>query len=117
MPDKRRGATGMAIVILVVFTLVALLLALCYFGCAMRNEYSASANALTGNADEAESKQGKAEGKRFSPSFKGRGKFGSPPVIGASQVEDDRPVPSDGGGTPSQEKKSACAPNGPDSDF
>lgn len=60
---------------------------------------------------------------RFAPSFRGRGTRGNPPCVGASQVEDDGPVPPDGGGMPSKElkpvqiQKGVCNPGGVDSDF
>lgn len=58
-----------------------------------------------------------------SPSFRGRGARGNPPQVGASHVEDDGPIPPDGGGMPSKElkpirkTKGVCAPGGPNSDF
>ena len=42
---------------------------------------------------------------RFAPSFRGRGTRVYPPCVSASQVEDDGPVPPDGGGMPSKELK------------
>lgn len=56
------------------------------------------------------------------PSFRGRGARGNLPQVGASHVEDDGPIPPDGGGMPSKEfkpiqRKGVCAPIGMDSDF
>ena len=146
--SKRKTTKIVEIVIIVLLLLGTVLAAIYFFGRVMMGQMNvagaaAGESAVSGSGQRAaettnadgdyECRDVKEIREKFSPasvregcaspSFRGRGARGNPPQVGASHVEDDGPIPPDGGGMPSKElkpirkTKGVCAPGGPNSDF
>ena len=130
--------------ILVALIIAALLVGVWFFGRQIVNSFGVASSAAVGNAAENNTMSVEKAGRFsdvsdinsdsdyikmavptkecYAPSFKGRQPGRGPQPIAASTIEDEPPIPPDGGNMPSKELKpvqgsGACAPYGIDSDF
>ena len=137
--------------ILVALIIAALLVGVWFFGRQIVNSFGVASSAAVGNAAEHEahtasqnkynamsdekagrfsdvsdinsdSKMAAPTKECYAPSFKGRQPGRGPQPIAASTIEDEPPIPPDGGNMPSKElkpvqRKGIGAPRGIDSDF
>ena len=131
-------------IILAALIIAVVLVGVCLFGRQIVNSFGVASSAAVGNAAENNTMSFEKAGRfsdvsdsnsdsdyikmaaptkeGYAPSFKGRQPWRGPQPIAASTIEDEPPIPPDGGNMPSKELKpvqrsGACAPRGIDSDF